>query len=138
MTDTLRDAAITEILNNMRTHVDERHLLPNMAGDREHALAVLLRSYADRIEMALAATPAADTERLADLERWWATVDSDDKQIEAQADGMREALDGMIVLFEMWRDGIFAKQGITWVEEPPAIQTARTALAAIAGKAHDG
>ena len=34
----------------------------------------------------------------------------------------------LITLFEAWRDGIFARSGITWDEEPPAIVVARQML----------
>ena len=34
------------------------------------------------------AAPPADTERLAELERWWATVDSDDEQIDARYEAL--------------------------------------------------
>ena len=40
-----------------------------------------------------------------------------------------KALQDCIALFEAWRDGIFAKIGVTWMEEPPAIQKARAILA---------
>lgn len=39
-----------------------------------------------------------------------------------------EALKACIKLFESWRDGIFAKIGVQWFGEPPAIQAARKAL----------
>jgi hypothetical protein len=35
----------------------------------------------------------------------------------------------MIELFEAWRDGIFRKLGVAWIEEPPAVRAMRTAIA---------
>jgi hypothetical protein len=40
----------------------------------------------------------------------------------------RDALAACIDLFEAWRDGIFARSGITWTKEPPAIVKARAWL----------
>ena len=43
-------------------------------------------------------------------------------------DEAREALVGMVKLFEMWRDGIFKQIGVEWINEPPAIIAARKVL----------
>ena len=48
-------------------------------------------------------------------------------------DELLQAAKACIVLFEAWRDGIFARQGIQWVSEPPAIQKARAAIARAEG-----
>lgn len=45
-------------------------------------------------------------------------------------DALVDALRATITLFEAWRDGIFFKVGVIWIEEPPAIIQARAALAA--------
>ncbi len=43
-------------------------------------------------------------------------------------DSLLAAAEANIVLFELWRDGIFKMMEITWIEEPPAIQATRAAI----------
>lgn len=49
--------------------------------------------------------------------------------VEQELTTARDAVRGCVALFEAWRDGIFQRSGITWIEEPPAIQQARRVAA---------
>lgn len=61
-------------------------------------------------------------------------ADANAKLIAAAPD-LLEACKQSVELFEAWRDGIFARLGIHWIEEPPAIKEMRAAIAKATGKA---
>ena len=52
----------------------------------------------------------------------------------AAAPDLLKATQGMIALFEAWRDGIFRSAGVTWEVEPPAVLASRAALARAEGR----